>query len=501
MPDRKQYRTPIFDAVKKYISDGVIPFHVPGHKQGKGLAELCEYVGENALAMDLTCMPDLDNICNPRGVIREAEDLAAEAYGADRAFFLVNGTTSGIQAMIMTVCQPGDKIIIPRNAHKSALGGLILSGAIPVYIEPELNEDFGISMGVTPEKVRRALETNPDVKALFVIHPNYYGTTSDLARLVEIAHDYEVPVIADEAHGAHFKFHPSLPQSAMEAGADLVASSTHKLAGSMTQSSILLVKEGLVSAQRVKAVLNLSQTTSPSYLLLSSLDVARKQMATRGRELLERTLEITCWIREQLSQIEGLQLLTEEIVGKPGCHDFDPTKITINVQGLGLSGYEMENILRQQYRIQVELSDLYNVIILTSIGDTWEKAKRLVNAFRDIAGKRSLKNVIKYCPPLPPLPEVAVSPREAFYSQTKMIPLYEAEGEISAEAIMAYPPGIPLICPGEIITREIIDYVNILKQEHADLQGTEDPEINQIKVLKPGLALLKPSEEMAGSLG
>jgi len=484
-------RTPIFTAIKQYIDAGVIPFHVPGHKQGRALRELKEYVGERVLAMDLTCLPGLDNICNPRDVIQEAEGLAAAAYGAEHAFFLVNGTTFGIQGMILAVCQPGDKIIIPRNAHRSALGGLILSGARPIYIEPEINHDYGISMGVAPEIVERALKEHPDARAVFIVSPNYYGTVPPLKEIVDIAHKYDVLVLVDEAHGAHLKFHPALPLSSMEAGADLAAVSTHKLAGSLTQSSILLARGERVNPRHIKAVLNLSQTTSPSYILLASLDVARKQMALQGREFLNTALEISRWIRQELSRIEGLSLMGEEVTSYPGCNALDVTKITVNVQGLGLSGYEMEAILRRQYKIQVELSDLYNVLLLVSIGDDWHMAGQLVAAFRDIAEKHPLKNVVRFCPPLPAIPRMAVLPREAFYGQTRSLELEYAEGEISAEAITAYPPGIPLICPGEVITWEIIDYVELLKREHADLQGPEDPELNTIRVLKGTVSIME----------
>ncbi len=488
-----QERTPLFDAIKNYINSGIIPFHVPGHKQGRGLPELEAYVGHNVLAMDLTCLPDLDNIINPLGCIKEAQDLAARAFGADHTFFLVNGTTSGIQAMIMAVCQPGDKIIIPRNAHKSAIGGLILSGADPIYVDPEINRDFGFSMAVTPERVERALREHPDAKAVFLINPTYYGPAPDLRRIVDIAHSRKIPVIVDEAHAAHFPFHSELPLSAMQAGADISACSTHKMVGSMTQSSFLLLREGLVSPKRVKAVLNLTQTTSPSYVLLASLDVARKQMATRGRELLDHTLQLARHVREQLASIQGYTLLDETTIGQPGCFALDLTKVTVNVQGLGISGYEMETILRRDYGIQVELSDLYNIILLITIGDNRDTVDRLLCAMRDIADRRTIKNVVKYCPPLPAIPTMEVLPREAFYSATKVVPLADAEGEVSAEIIMAYPPGIPLVCPGELLTREIIEYVGVLKREHAELQGTEDPHVEYIKVLRPGLRLVEPA--------
>lgn len=493
-----QNKTPIFDAVKNYINEGTIPFHVPGHKQGRGLTDFVDFVGENVLKMDLTCLPDTDNICNSCGAIKEAEQLAAEAYGADQAFFLVNGTTSGIQTMIMTVCRPGEKIIMPRNAHKSAVGGLTLSGAVPIYIDPEIHEEFGIAMCITPESVEDALERHPDAKAVFVVYPTYYGAVADLRKIVAVAHNYGVPVVVDEAHGAHLKFHEDLPLSSIEAGADLVASSTHKLMGSMTQSSMLLVREGLVSAKAVKAVMNLTQTTSPSYVLLSSLDVARRQMAVRGREILDRVMELAFWVRREITQIEGLHLMGADVVDRYGCIGFDPTKITVNVTGLGISGYQMEQLLRSKYRIQVELSDLYNVIFIITVGDSKDTVNTLISVLKEIAAGSHMDKVVRYLPPLPAIPEQVISPREAFYQETKVVPIDESVGEISAEGIMAYPPGIPLICPGERITQDIIDYVRILKQENADLQGPEDLTVNTIKVLSRHLVLVQKEEEIAG---
>lgn len=490
MVKKEHERTPIFEAVLNYVQEETIPFHVPGHKQGKGLPEYKEFLGKNAFQIDLTCMEDLDNICNPTTAILEAQQLAAETYGSDYAYFLVNGTTGAIQGMIMAVCQPGDKIIIPRNVHKSAINGLILSGATPIYIEPEINENFGMAMGVSPEQIESALSCHPDAKAVFVINPTYYGIASNLKKIVEIAHNYKVPVLVDEAHGAHLKFNKKLPMSAMEAGADLSAVSTHKLAGSMTQSSMLLLKEGLVDHKRVKAVLNLTQTTSPSYILLVSLDFSRKQMAFSGENLVDNTFKIAQWMREKISNISGLELVDENLINNRGCYAIDLTKVTINVKRLGLSGYEVEKILRQKYHIQVELSDLYNVIFLVSIGDDYEVAAKVIAALEEIAIVNANSNAIKYGFNIPFLPEVAVTPQQAFYSETKVVAIEDAVGEISAESIMAYPPGIPIICPGERITRELIDYIKLLKMEHADLQGTEDSQINNIKVLNNRLVLV-----------
>jgi len=491
-----QNKTPLFSALQKYAEDMTVPFHVPGHKQGRGNRELEALLGSTCMSIDLTCLEDTDNICNPVSVIKEAQDLAAQVYKAEHAYFLTNGTTCGIQAMILSVCQPGDKIIIPRNAHKSAIGGIILSGAEPVYIEPEINDYFGIAMGVKPETVREALECHPDAKAVFVINPSYYGIASDLKAIVDIAHSYGVPVIVDEAHGAHLVFDDRLPISAMEAGADLAASSTHKLGGSLTQSSLLLQQGQLISPKKVKNALNLTQTTSPSYILMASLDIARRQLAKEGRQMIAKTYDLALKARERLSKVPGLQLLNADILGKQGCFALDPTKIVVNVRALGLSGYEVEKILRKKYRIQVELSDLFNIIALVSLGDDEETLDILVNALTEIAEAHTIKNVIRYFIPVPAIPEAVVSPRNAYYGETRVVNLDEAEGLISTEMIMAYPPGIPIICPGERVTREIIDYVNVLRNENAILQGTEDPEVKQIKVLTKHLVVVHKQENL-----
>lgn len=478
-------RAPLFDALRKYVDDRVIPFHVPGHKQGRvGDEEFLSYIGHNVMGIDLTIMEDLDGICNPKGVIKEAEELAALAYKADYAYFLSNGTSSGIQAMIMSVCQPGDKILLPRNAHKSAISGVILSGAEPVYLQPEINEYLGIAMGITPEAVQNALNEHPDLKAIFVINTTYYGVASDLRQIVDIAHRHGVAVLVDEAHGAHLSFHESLPLSAMEAGADMSAASTHKLTGSMTQSSMLLIREGLVNPKRVKAVMNLTQTTSPSYILLASLDTARRKIVRDGRQLLEQTIELANWARREINQISGLYIFDTDILGLPGCYAFDPTKVPISARGLGISGYEFERILRQEHGIQVELSDLYNVLALFSIGDNQETAERLVAACRSIASRYKETSMRLVNSRVPDIPELAVLPRDAFHSETVPILLEQAEGEISAEVVMAYPPGIPVVCPGERITRDIIRYIRTMRQEKLSLQGTEDPNVTTIKVLR-----------------
>lgn len=484
MKFEEQQETPLFAALKKYVEDKTVSFHVPGHKGGKGIPEFRSFTGENILSIDVTSgILDLDTICNPVGVIREAEDLAARAFGADYAHFLVNGTTSGIQAMILSVAGPGDEVIIPRNAHRSVVGGLIMSGVQPVYIKPVINDYMGIAMGITPESVRRALVEHPNAKAVFVINPTYYGVASDLEKIVEIVHSYEKPVIVDEAHGAHLGFHPDLPLSAMEAGADMSAASIHKLVGSMTQSSILFVKSDFIDDRKVKAAMNLTQTTSPSYPLMASLDVARKQIALSGRQMLDRTIKLCERARKQLNAVKGIYVMGHDVEGSEGCFAYDPTKLAINVREIGLSGFETEKLLKYKYHIQVELSDLYNVLAVGAIGDDEKSINTLVAAIKDIAKNYGRKNVVKITSELPENQEMVVSPRFAFYSEKRVVPLEDAEGEISTEMLMAYPPGIPILCPGERITREVIDYAKALNSEGCHLQGTEDPDARLIKVL------------------
>jgi arginine/lysine/ornithine decarboxylase len=480
---KDQNRAPLFEALKDYHAKNVIPFDVPGHKHGAGLPELAGYVGKKVLEIDVNAMECLDNISNPIGVIKEAEELAAQAYGAANAFFLVNGTTSGVQAMIMAACRPGEKVILPRNAHKSAIAGMILSGAVPIYIQPEINEDLGIAMGITESSVRQAIASNPDARAVFVIHPTYYGAVSDLSAIVKIAHQHEIAVLADEAHGAHFRFHPQLPVSAMELGADASASSTHKTGGSLTQSSLLLMRDSMLDPNYMKTTLNLTQTTSASYLLMGSIDIARKQLATRGRDILGKVLDIVCRAKEELNTVDGLYAFGRELVGSPGVFDYDDTKLGVNVRKLGLSGYETEKLLRKEYNIQVELADMYNILAITAVGDTEGSVGTLVQALKDIAKRHRNGEIREITRNMLKNPEIVVSPRDAYYSSKKSVKLEDAVGSVSGESIMVYPPGIPLVTPGEMITREIVEYAKMLKAEECMLQGTQDPYADKILVL------------------
>ncbi|MGG3466514.1 aminotransferase class I/II-fold pyridoxal phosphate-dependent enzyme [Neobacillus pocheonensis] len=482
-----QNQTPLFSGLLAHAKRNPIQFHIPGHKKGAGIdPEFRNFIGDNALSIDLINIGPLDDLHSPKGMIKQAQDLAAEAFGADHTFFSVQGTSGAIMTMVMAVCGPGEKIIVPRNVHKSVMSAIVFSGAIPVFIHPEIDMELGISHGITNDAVERALEQHPDAKGVLVINPTYFGISADLKKIVEIAHSYDVPVLVDEAHGVHIHFHEDLPLSAMQAGADMAATSVHKLGGSMTQSSILNVKEGLVSVKHVQSILSMLTTTSTSYLLLASLDVARKQLATKGRELIDKTIDVAQSIRKRINEIDNLHCVGEEILGSKATFDFDPTKLIISVKDLGLTGFEVEKWLREKHNIEVELSDLYNILCIISLGDTEYEADLLVSAMKDLAEecKHRAEKVEPVEVLLPEIPVLALTPRDAFYSDTEVIPFDESEGRIIAEFVMVYPPGIPIFIPGEIITKENLHYIKKNLEVGLPVQGPEDDEIKTIHVIK-----------------
>lgn len=479
----KQEAMPLFEALKVYDQRNVVPFDVPGHKHGKGLKPMTDYYGEKMMALDVNSMPCLDNLSNPIGVIKEAEDLAADAFGADSAFFLVNGTSAGIQAMIMAVCEPGDKIILPRNCHKSAISALILSGAIPIYVQPQIDERLGIAMGVELDDIKETIMENPDAAAVFIINPTYYGAASDLKEIIRFAHQYNMLVLVDEAHGAHFHFHPDVPPSAMKLGADMSAVSLHKTGGSLTQSSILLLNEERITHQKVRTTLSLNQTTSASYLLMASLDIARQQLATEGKARIGAILKLSDDARARINGIEGLYAFGPDQIDQPGVYDFDTTKLGINVAQLGLTGFEVYDMLFEFYNIQIEMADMYNILAIVSLGDTQESLTTLVDALEDIAINRRKPEPITLVNAVLHNPQIIVSPRDAYYAKKHVVSLDDAIGEISGESIMTYPPGIPVVTPGERISKEIVEHIKVLKKQPSLLQGTEDPYVDTVKVL------------------
>ncbi len=476
-----QRKAPIMDALNRFRKERVVPFDVPGHKRGRGNKELTDFLGEKCMSIDVNSMKPLDNLCHPVSVIKEAEELAAEAFGAMHAFFMVGGTTSSVQAMVMSVCKSGDKIILPRNVHRSAINALILCGAIPVYINPETNEELGISLGMKLENVEMAIKEHPEAKAILVNNPTYYGICSNLVAITELAHKHGLKVLADEAHGTHLYFGKNLPINAMAAGADMAAVSMHKSGGSLTQSSFLLIGERM-NKDYVRQIINLTQSTSGSYLLMSSLDISRKQLALEGEAIFDRVYELTQYAREEINKIGGYYAYSTEIKNGSTVYDFDVTKLAINTNGTGLAGIEVYDILRDEYDIQIEFGDLCNVLAYISVGDSYKDIERLVSALSEIYRiyRKDPAGMLKheYINP-----NVVTAPQEAFYAEKKSLPINETIGQVAGEFVMCYPPGIPILAPGEEITEEIIEYIEYAKEKGCFLTGTQDPGVESICVL------------------
>lgn len=482
----RQARAPLFECLVRHAEKKTIPFHIPGHKRGRGMdPAFRDFLGENALSIDLINIAPLDDLHHPKGAIKEAEELAAEAFGADRTFFSVQGTSGAIMAMIMAAVKPGEKILIPRNVHKSVLTAVVLSGADPVFMAPEIDPARGVAHGVSLATVRKHLEADDAIRAVLVVNPTYFGVCADLKGIADLVHSRGIPLLVDEAHGAHLYFHPELPLSAMEAGADAAATSVHKLGGSLTQSSLLNLQGDLLSGDRVQATLSMLTTTSTSYLLLASLDAARRHLSLHGRETLSRAIRLANWAREEINRIPGLSCLGPEVIGdRSSSYDLDPTKLCITVTELGLTGAEVEVILRERYGIEVELSDLYNILCLVTLADDEASVEALLSALRSIAREhyacRPARPVTVRTPEMPPL---AMSPREAFYAETEVVPLMESAGRIMAEFIMVYPPGIPILLPGERITEANLRYIKEHMEAGLPVQGLEDPGNERVRVV------------------
>ena len=476
-----QYRAPIYEALERFREMRVVPFDVPGHKHGRGNPELTAFLGERCVGVDVNSMKPLDNLCHPISVIREAEDLAADAFGAAHAFLMVGGTTSSVQSMVLSSCKRGDEIILPRNVHRSVINALVLCGAVPVYVNPEVEGRLGISLGMCREQVEKAIKEHPNAVAVLVNNPTYYGICSDLREIVKMAHAAGMLCLADEAHGTHFYFGENMPVSAMAAGADMAAVSMHKSGGSLTQSSLLLIGPN-VSQGHVRQIINLTQTTSGSYLLMSSLDISRRNLALKGRDVFRRVTQMAVYARDEVNAVGGYYAFGKELVDGNAVFDFDATKLSIHTREIGLAGIEVYDILRDEYDIQIEFGDLGNILAYLSIGDRFQEIERLVSALAEIRRRyqRDSSGLMgqEYIDPV-----VVATPQEAFYAEKKSVPIEESEGLVCSEFVMCYPPGIPVIAPGERITRDVLDYIAYAKDKGCSLTGPEDPEIKQINVL------------------
>ncbi|MCL2620004.1 MAG: aminotransferase class I/II-fold pyridoxal phosphate-dependent enzyme [Defluviitaleaceae bacterium] len=477
-----QNLAPIAGALEKLRTHRIVPFDVPGHKRGKGNPDLTAFFGQRAVEVDANSMPMLDFLGSPVGVIKEAEELAATAFGASAAFLMVGGTTSSVQAMIMFAVKRGEKILMPRNIHKSALSSLILSGAEPVYIDPSTDKNLGISLGMKLADIEAAITANTDAKAIFLNNPTYYGICSDLQSIVRLAHAHNMLVLVDEAHGTHFSFSEGLPMSAMDAGADMSAVSVHKSGGSLTQSSILLTGKG-VNPSHVRQIINLTQTTSASYLLLASLDISRRHLALNGKEIFRKVIDLTTYARSEINQIGKYYAFGKEIINHDSIFDFDTTKLSVNTLKTGLAGIEVYDILRGDYEIQIEYGDIGNFLAYVSIGDEKRDIERLCSSLKDILRTRG-KSPMGMMGSEYIHPQVVLTPQEAFYGEKRAMQLTDSLGEISGESVMCYPPGIPVFAPGERITKEALDYIAYAREKGCSISGTQDPDVKEVLVLK-----------------
>jgi len=477
-----QNKAPIYEALEQLKQNKTVPFDVPGHKRGKGNPELTAFLGEKCLSVDVNSMKQLDNLCHPVSVIKEAEELAAEAFGAAHAFFMVGGTTSAVQAMILSTVKKDEKIILPRNVHQSVINCLVISGAIPVYVNPQTSDRLGIALGMSMSEVARSIAQNPDAKAILVNNPTYYGICSNLKGIVELAHKHGMKVLVDEAHGTHFYFGENMPITAMKAGADMASVSMHKSGGSLTQSSVLLCGKDM-NADYVRKIINLTQTTSGSYLLLSSLDISRRNLALNGVEIFKKVEEFATYAREEINGFGGYYAFSKELINGDSIYDFDSTKLSINTYEIGLAGIEVYDILRDEYDIQIEFGDLTNILAYISVGDIMKNLERLISSLGEIKrlykkDKSRLLNS-QYINPI-----VEMSPQKAFFADKISKPLDKCVGEISCEFVICYPPGIPVLAPGEKITKDIVEYIKYSIDKGCVITGPEAMDISRLNVLK-----------------
>jgi len=497
-----QESTPLLDALRGCVRSPNAPFYAPGHKRGQGISDrLRELFGSQVFQADLPELPELDNLFAPEGVILQAQQLAADAFGADRTWFLANGSTSGVVAAILATCGPGDKIVLPRNVHQSAVSGLILSGAIPIFLAPEYDPKFDIAHSITPASISEALASHPDAKAVMMVYPTYYGVCGGIEVIAHIAHQHNIPLLVDEAHGPHFGFHPDLPMSALAAGADLTVQSTHKVLSALTQAAMLHTQGMRVDTDRLSKSLQLVQSTSPSYLLLASLDAARHQMATQGKELIEGTLALANRARSRINQIPGLFTLTPNHAGSPGFLSLDETRLTVAVSNLGIDGFQADELLHQQFGVTAELPSLQHLTFIVSLGNTDSDINQLIQAFEQLANEMNQKsgvkgqgaaegNLIIRCQssitnyPTQNFSPPPLSPRDAFFSSFEMLPIEQSIDRISAELVCPYPPGIPVLLPGEAISFEALDYLHQVLASGGIVSGCTNPTLKTLKVVR-----------------
>ena len=466
--------TPFIDALKKYVEKDITPFDVPGHHMGNIETEATKLFGHDIYRLDVNAPRGLDNLSSPQDVLLESEKLLAKATGADEAFYLINGTSSGILAMFLTALKGREKIILPRNVHKSVISALVISGAIPVYVMPSIDANLEIVNQPSLEAWKKAIITNPSAKAIFVINPTYFGSVSELEELTKFAHEHNMAVLVDEAHGAHYYFDsPHFPISAMKAGADMSAVSFHKTLGSLTQTSVLLVKGNRYSRSLVQKALNTLNSTSPSSLLIASLEASRKYLVENYINGLDEMYELIQYAREEINKIPGISCPGREYFKRKGCFDYDESKVIISIDQLKLDGFTLYNLLADKYQIQVELAEPYAVLTIFAIGTKRAHVYALINALKDIS-KDYYDPELHYSDHKYEMnsPFILVRTRSAFNAPGMKVDIDHLEGQISKESVMIYPPGIPLINPGEIWNKKLVNRISEYRSKGAHIHST-----------------------------
>jgi lysine decarboxylase len=491
--DPSQREAPYLDALRKYVERSPGRLHVPGHKGGPGAdPELLEAIGERAFEMDIpSLMPEIDVGVEPTP-FQHAQALAAAAWGARRAWFLINGASQGNLVAGLALAHYGDRIVVQRNAHSSTIDALILSGMRPTFVAPELDPELQIAHCLTPDALDSALEATPGAVGATVVSPTYFGAVADVRGLADVAHARGVPLIVDEAWGAHMAFHERLPAHALSCGADLVVSSTHKIVGSLTQSAMLHLgteSEARLDENVVDRAVTLVESTSPSSLLTASLDAQRRYAAWDGRELLEETLNAMELTREAVRAIEGLDVLDERFVGRPGVFDYDPLRLAIDIRGIPVTGYELADMLIEIDDVYLELAGENVIVGVFGMGErALDTGQRLVAALRVAVdqleardgGGSATKGA--FAPP-PPWGELVMGPREAFFAPQEVVPVEQAAGRIASESLAAYPPGIPNVLPGERLTAETLDYIQQTLELGGSLRGASDRKVRTLRVV------------------
>ncbi|HWP98224.1 MAG TPA: aminotransferase class I/II-fold pyridoxal phosphate-dependent enzyme [Syntrophomonadaceae bacterium] len=469
---------PIFSALLSYLEEGTLRLHMPGHIGGRGMPEIFQ----NLAALDVTEVPGTDDLHCPREAIEEGRRLMAQAFGAKESFFLVNGASSGIHCLLLSLPNPEGKVLVPRNSHRSFWGGFVLSGAFPIYIPCGYEPQAGIALAVESADIARLLHTHPESQAVFITSPNYYGATCKINDIAAVVREQKKILLVDEAHGGHFPFHPAYPRAALHQGADGVVNGLHKTLPVLNQGACLHVGPGFKHRDRLFSAYSLLTTTSPSYPLLASMDKARQLMVEKGYDLLEAARELALDYREKINRLPGLRVLDQQLLEVPGVEELDPLKTVIFIEGLSLTGYQLSELLRTRYHIQVELQEPRIVLAMMSMFHRKEEWEELYQSLKEVCC--SYQGPFPHQPlMIPPFPQVVLSPRQAFGSTRRRVKLQDSAGRLCGELVAVYPPGIPCLLPGEMIDAEMLDYLWYIKKSGSKIQGPDDPEFDTIMIL------------------